>query len=242
MERVVYNTILGVKEPDSDGDYPYYSTYGERARKVYYPKKWPCCSGTLVQGVADYVKNIYFRAADGVAVNLYAPSTVKWSQGDAGIMLTQETEYPLAQTVTLRIDCTAPAAFALRLRIPGWLQQPAAIKVNGKLASAQMSRGFATLKRQWSSGDTVTLELPQSFRTEAIDDLHMETVAVLRGPLLYVELNPGPGQTRLGQLERRKLLEGNPGIFVERNAGRERIHAPFYFVRDESYTTYFEKS
>ena len=61
------------------------------ARKVFYPKKWPCCSGTLVEGVADYVKNIYFRAEDGVAVNLYAPSRVQWNQNGAAVTLAQET-------------------------------------------------------------------------------------------------------------------------------------------------------
>ncbi len=242
LERVVYNTILAVKEPDSDGDYPYYSTYGARARKVYYAKKWPCCSGTLVQGVADYVKNIYFRAPDGVAVNLYTPSTARWSQNGAAVTLTQQTEYPLAQTVRLHIDCSAPAVFELWLRIPGWLEQTAAIQVKGKPASIEMRRGFAILRRSWSRGDTVTLDLPQSFRTEAIDDLHPETMAVLRGPLLYVELNPPPGRATLGQLDGRKPLAGTPGIFVARAGARESVHAPLYSVRNESYTTYFEKS
>ena len=41
LERVVYNAILAVKEPDSDGDYPYYSTYSDGARKTYYPKDGP---------------------------------------------------------------------------------------------------------------------------------------------------------------------------------------------------------
>ena len=101
LERVLYNCLLAAKDPDSDGDYPYYSTYGAAARKVYYPKKWPCCSGTLVEGVADYVKNIYFRTHDGVAVNLYAPSQLRWGRGRTAMILTQDTEqYPLEQKVS----------------------------------------------------------------------------------------------------------------------------------------------
>jgi len=242
LEKVVYNTILAVKEPDSDGDYPYYSNYGAGARKVYYPKKWPCCSGTLIEGVADYVKNIYFRAANGVAVTLYTPSTVRWSQNGVEATLTQETEYPLAQGVSLRVDCAVPASFEIWLRIPGWLDRPVTIQVNGKPASAEMRRGFAILNRHWISGDTVTLDLPQSFRTEAIDDLHPETVAVLRGPLVYVELNPSPGRGTLGELAGQKPLDGATGLFVERAPGRESVYAPLYFVRNETYTTYFEKS
>jgi DUF1680 family protein len=192
--------------------------------------------------VADYVKNIYFHATNGVAVNLYTPSTARWSQNGVETTLTQETEYPLAQRVTLRLDCTAPASFEIWLRIPGWLDGPATILVNGNPASASTRRGFAILDRQWSKGDTVTLDLPQSFRTEAIDDLHKEIVAVLRGPLVYVELNPSQGRSTLGKPDGRRPLDGAAGVFVERAAGRERVHAPLYFVRNESYTTYFEKS
>jgi len=242
LERVLYNAILAVKTPDNDGDYPYYSTYGPRARKVYYPKKWPCCSGTLVQCVADYVKNIYFRAPGGVAVNLYAPSKVRWTQDGAAITLSQQTEYPLAKTITIGIDSSQPTIFALRLRIPGWLEQPLAIALNGKPVAAVTERGFAVLQRRWSQGDTVTLQLPLAVRTEPIDDLHPETVAVLRGPLMYVELNPAPGPAALGQLERQVPLAASSGMFVEHTNGRDRVHAPLHLVGEESYTTYFDKS
>ena len=242
LERVLLNAILAVKLPDSEGDYPYYSTYGPRARKVYYPKKWPCCSGTLVQCVADYVKNIYFRAADGMAVNLYAPSTVRWTQDGAACALTQQTGYPLSAAVTLKIETAAPKEFALRLRMPGWLEREPAIQVNGKPAFGETQRGFAVLKRQWKQGDTVTLELPLAFRTEAIDDLHPDTVAVLRGPLVFVELNPAPEMAALGRLERQRPIAGTAGMFVEHADGRDRVLVPLYSVQEESYTTYFEKS
>lgn len=242
LERVVYNALLAVKEPDSDGDYPYYSTYSARARKVYYPKKWPCCSGTLVQGVADYVKNIYFRAPDGVAVNLYAPSRVQWSQHGTVVTLTQETEYPLAETVKLRVACAAPAEFSVWMRIPGWLEQRPAFCVNGKPVQVEVRRGFAKVRRRWNDADTVTLELPQSFRTEAIDDLHETTVAVLRGPVLYAELNPAEGNAALAQLAALRPLADTQGLYCAQTPLGARVHAPLYFVRSESYTTYFEKS
>jgi DUF1680 family protein len=240
LERVIFNALLMVKEPDSDGGYFYYSSYNSRARKVYYPQKWPCCSGTFVQSVADYVKNIYFRAPDGVAVNLYAPSRVKWMQNGVAIGLTQETEYPLGEAVTLRVKCAAPAEFALRMRIPGWLGQAPRLSVNGRPAHPDVRRGFAILRRRWSSGDTVSLELPQSFRTEAIDGQHPKTVAVLRGPLVYVELSPAADETSLVRIDGLRPLAGSPGFFHAGSGEQMRVHAPLYFVRNESYTTYFE--
>ena len=73
LERTLYNTMLATRLPDSDGDYPYYSNYGGDAEKLYYQKKWPCCSGTLVQGVADYVQGLYFHDDNALMVNMARP-------------------------------------------------------------------------------------------------------------------------------------------------------------------------
>lgn len=238
LERVVFNGMLAVKEPDADGDYPYYSTYGARAHKIFYPEKWPCCSGTLVEGVADYVKNIYFRAADGVAVNFYAPSRVKWNERGIAVTLIQETEFPLGEAVSIRIDCAAPVAFALQLRVPGWATATPQFRVNAKPVHAEQRRGFAVVQRRWSDGDTLTFALKQQFRAEAIDDLHPETAALLRGPLVYAEVNPAESETRHARVDILLDAEQTPGAFSAKENGRTRVYAPFYSVRDESYTMY----
>lgn len=240
LERVVFNGFLMVKPPDSDGDYFYYSSYNSRAHKVYYPQKWPCCSGTLVQGVADYVRDIYFRTQDGVAVNLYAPSRVRWTQDGVAVVLSQETEYPLGETVALRLDCAAPVKFEIRMRIPGWLERVPRLLVNGRPAHAQSERGFAVLRRHWSPGDKVNLELPLDFHTIPIDDLHPKTVALLRGPLVYVELNPAEGESSLPRVHELESIGDLSGHY---STGKMKcVHAPLYFVRNETYTTYFESA
>ncbi len=235
---MVYNGMLAVKEPDSDGDYPYYSTYGAMAHKVFYSKKWPCCSGTLVEGVADYVKNIYFRAKDGVAVNLYAPSRLKWNEHGTWVTLTQESDYPLDGAITIHIACTAPVEFSLQLRVPAWAERSPVVRVNGKPVRTEMRRGFAAVRRRWKTGDTLTLELKQTFRTEAIDDLHPNTIALLRGPLVYVEMNPADGTAKLPHSEALLTTDQMPGTFVAQSALQTRLFAPFYFVQDENYTMY----
>jgi DUF1680 family protein len=245
LERVLFNGTLAVKEPDSDGDYPYYSTYGAQAQKAYYPKKWPCCSGTLVEGVADYVKNIYFRANHGIAVVLYAPSRAKWIESGTPVTLTQETSFPLSDTVHLRISCTAPVTFALQLRIPAWAASKPASTINGEPAGFEVRRGFAMVNRRWSNGDTLTLELPQAFRTEPIDDAHPETAALLRGPLVYVERNPSPNPLVDPNLPKPDALRGAdeiPGTYMTQSGGRTRYYVPFYSIHDETYTMYGERS
>ena len=94
LERTLYNTMLATRLPTSDGEYPYYSDYSAGAEKKYYHRKWPCCSGTLVQGVADYVLNAYFHDDDALLVNLFVPSEVIWKRAGGAVAVVQETDYP----------------------------------------------------------------------------------------------------------------------------------------------------
>jgi DUF1680 family protein len=243
LERVLFNTILAVKRPDSDGDYPYYSTYSPVAEKVFYPKKWPCCSGTLAQTVADYPLNLYFQTADGLYVNLYTPSHLRFSHAGVPIEVTQETHYPVEDTTVITLRPAGAIAFALYLRIPSWLTGSATLRINGKeIATSARPGTYTAIRRTWHPGDRVELTLPQSFRTEPIDDLHPETVALMRGPVQYVAVNPGAELSK----ERLALPAGLKQIaaqsFVENYSGRQVVFVPLHQVQNESYTTYFSKA
>ncbi len=241
LERVAYNGLLAAKDPDGQGDYFYYSSYNAQARKGYYPQRWPCCSGTLVQGVADYVKDIYFRSADGIAVILYAPSRVRWRQGGAWVVLEQKTLYPLQGAVQLTVACRRPVAFTLQLRTPSWARSVPQVRVNGRVVPRTVRRGFATLARTWTDGDVVELEWPLRLRCEPIDDLHPHTAAVLRGPLVYVERNPKAAPVRgSSPLDMGKLQPVAQASALL--AAGSRTFAPFFQIRDETYTMYFDQA
>jgi DUF1680 family protein len=188
LERVLYNTILGSIQPTNNGDYFYYSDYQAGAKKGYYKRKWPCCSGTLVQGVADYAVSLYFHDATGIYVALYNPSTVNWQSGGVPIGLIQETDYPSSEETHFRITAARPVEFTLRLRIPPWVAAAASIRVNGRSYSTEAAPNrFAAIRRTWRNNDTVELRLPFKDRTEPIDDRHPNTVAHMRGPLMMVQ-------------------------------------------------------
>jgi DUF1680 family protein len=236
LERVIYNTVLGVKQPDQDGDYPYYSTYGPNAAKVWYPRKWPCCSGTLVQGVADYVLGVYLRAEDGITINMYAPSELRTQQ----VKLVQTTAYPAEETISIRVESSTAQLWTMRLRIPSWLEQPAQITVNGASAGVIEKPGsFAALRRRWRSGDLVQLRLPQSFRAEPIDGQHPNVVALMRGPVMLVAVDPPDGlQKRVLPIDEGfSPVAQQPGAWTR----NEIVFLPFHQVQNERYTTYFTR-
>jgi uncharacterized protein len=243
LERVLFNTILAVKPPDSDGDYPYYSTYSPIAEKGFYPKKWPCCSGTLAQTVADYPLNIYFQSAEGLYVNLYTPSRLRFLHAGTSIEVAQETRYPAEDTTTITLRPAGDTAVTMYLRIPSWLTQSATLRLNGRqLATPARPGTYAAIRRTWRTGDRLELTLPQAFRTEPIDDLHPETVALMRGPVQYVALNPTAQLSRERLTLPAGLKQLAPQSFVENFGGNQIVFIPLHQVRNESYTTYFSKA
>ena len=242
LERILLNTILGALDPDDDGGYFYYSDYQARARKGYYHSQWPCCAGTLAQSVADYPLNLYFEDGSGIYVNLFAESEARFKLGGTAVKLIARTRYPEAETVELRVVPERPVEFALHLRIPGWLERPAHIEVNGKPVAAEARPGtFATIRRRWRPHDVVEATLPFSFRTIPIDDRNPGVVAVMRRPVLLTAVDP-PAELAAppSALARMAPVPGKPLEFECRTtAGPVRMR-PFYRVERETYSTYFK--
>ncbi len=240
LERTLYNTMLAVRLPDSDGGYPYYSDYGAAGEKRYYHQKWPCCSGTLVQGVADYVLNLYFHDDDSLLVNMYAPSEVSWDRAGGTVEVVQETEYPAQDTVKLKVRKAGNGRFAMKLRIPAWTKG-ATLKVNG-VAQAATPGSLAVVKRTWKAGDVVELTIPQPLRTLPIDDQNPNLAAVMRGAVMYAGINPWEGIDNQaialpGALE---AMPDQDQAYRVKVDGRNLVFIPYFNVDTERSTTYFK--
>jgi uncharacterized protein len=241
LERVLNNTVLGASDPRGDGYFFYYSDYHQSAQKTYFRDKWPCCSGTLPQVVADYLISAYFQSEEGIYVNLYGPSELDFDVAGQKARLIQETRYPAEEASSIHFDLRAPAEFTLFLRIPGWLDKPAEIRVNGEPSGTESRPGmFAQIRRRWESSDIVEIALPFSFRAEPIDSQHPKTVALMRGPLMLVALEPQFGLPK-GALAAPSAFQPVRGLaqtFDLRSSGARVRFAPFYRVQDEIYSTY----
>ncbi len=239
MERVMYNTVLGAKSLEPDGHAFYYSDYSFKGEKIYHPDRWPCCSGTLPQIAADYRISTYLRDRDGIFVNLYLPSTVRWQAGGAQLQLQQSGNYPYESAVRFDVTASRPVECALRFRIPEWAHD-ATLQVNGRSVSAVTPGSFAEVRRTWKSGDRVELTLPLELRLQPIDAQHPNIVALTRGPIVLFAVTD-----TLPRVTQRQLLaaERLPGIDYAWQVNTEAAPVrmlPFPSVREQRYTTYLE--
>ena len=236
MERVMYNTVLGAKPLLADGSTFYYADCNFAGHKFYHAAKWPCCSGTLPQVATDYRLNVYFRRRDGVLVNLYQPSSVRWSHQGAQLRLVQRTDYPFDPAVNIEVTTSKPVDFALGLRIPSWAAG-ASVAVNGtRWPEAPEPGTFLAIRRTWRSGDRVELELPLNLRLEPIDARHPRTVALLCGPqVLFAITDERPVVTARQLLAARRTAKESWQVDT---ASGPMTMLPFTAIGEQQYSTY----
>jgi DUF1680 family protein len=253
MERVLLNTVLGALPVQEDGSCFYYSNYRASATKSYkrdiegataawdHDGRWACCSGTLPQVAADAVINAYFRAQDGVYVNLYCPSRLTWTMGSAHCVLTQKTAYPTGDSASFTLELASPAEFALYFRVPGWAGKHTSFSVNGKrLTTAAEPGTFFPIRRTWKSGDIVDFEIDQPLRIEPVDKQTPDQVAVMRGPQVLFAIDEQQPTLSREQALRLQLTRAGANDWTGNVGARKVLLRPFPSIGEEVYQTYWK--
>jgi DUF1680 family protein len=172
-------------------------------------------------------------------VNLFTPSTLDWTQRK--VKITQVTTFPVSDTTTLTV--TGTGTWAMKIRIPSW-SSGATITVNGQASGvAAISGTYATLSRDWKSGDTVTVKLPMKLRTVAAND-NANVAAVAYGPVI---LSGNYGQQTLNSMPSLALnsvrrTNANSLAFTATADGKAVDLGPFYDAQNINYNVYWTVS
>ncbi|HEY2849864.1 MAG TPA: beta-L-arabinofuranosidase domain-containing protein, partial [Gemmatimonadaceae bacterium] len=182
-ERGLFNHILPSQDPET-GMVLYYCPLKPGAWKSFSTPDdsfW-CCVGTGMENHAKYGDTIYFHDDRSLYVNLFIPSELTWKEH--GLVVRQETRFPEEDATHLTLTTKSPVRLALKVRYPGWAQSGMIVSVNGKPVSIAETRGsYATIDREWTSGDRVDIRLPMTLRTEAMPD-DPKMIAVMYGPIV----------------------------------------------------------
>ncbi|MFF0057892.1 RICIN domain-containing protein [Streptomyces microflavus] len=159
--------------------------------------QYRCCPHNYGMGWPYFTEELWLATPDGgLAAAMYAPSEVSAKVADGTeVTFTEETGYPFTDTVTLSLTAPKPLRFPLVLRVPAWCADPE-IRVNGQRVTAPAGPAFTRIDRTWSSGDRVTLRLPQRTAVRTWAENH-GSVSVDHGPLTY-SLRIGERYERIG--------------------------------------------
>ena len=186
MERALYNALFASQHPD--GRQMFYFTPFSGPRTPFVRDAF-CCPNNFRRGMASLSGLIYCRADNRLAVNLYAPSrtSIPFDNG-VHMIVSQKTNYPASGSVGLVLEPTEPVLFSLHLRIPRWCSQYA-ITVNGTTVNPKLRAGGIEIRRSWTQGDRVQLDIKMDWRWIKGYETQAGRAALLRGPVIYC-LNP----------------------------------------------------
>jgi DUF1680 family protein len=239
MERVLYNTILGVLPMRPDGTSFYYSDYNSSGAKTYFEQRCPCCSGTMGQIVADYGISAYFTGERGIFVNLYAPSRFNWLQRGRPATLETSTAYPLDGAITMSLKLPASDRFSIALRIPAWAGQGTRVSINGKQWDQEVTAGhFLDVTRTWHDGDRIEMTMDMPLRLEAVDEKHKDLVALMQGPLALFAVGERFLPFTRAELLTAKQAGLKAGEWRATTADGTQVFKPFYALGLEASRLY----
>ncbi|WEH38455.1 RICIN domain-containing protein [Streptomyces sp. AM 2-1-1] len=169
------------------------------AMQAYLPgvDQYRCCPHNYGMGWPYFLEELWLATPDGgLAAAMYAACEVTAAVADGTqVTITEETDYPFTDTVTLTLKSPKPLKFPLVLRVPAWCAEPE-IRVNGQRVTAPAGPAFTRVDRTWKNGDRVTLRLPQRTTVRTWAD-NQGSVSVDRGPLTY-SLRIGEEYERIG--------------------------------------------
>jgi len=191
MERVLYNSMLSAI--GLDGTHFFYTNPLRRCGPDVpllsndSAARWPdttpkspvhcfCCPPNVSRTLAKLHGWAYSLSDHAVWVNLYGANELETRLPDGStVRLTQKTDYPWDGKVTIEVRQAPADPMALMLRIPEW------------------ATPYAAIRRRWSPGDVIELDLPMDvvlLRAHPLVEEARNQAAVMRGPIVYCLESP----------------------------------------------------
>ncbi len=244
IEKSIYNVALAAQ--DGAMGLRYHAILEGKKEKA--TRENTCCEGQGTRLLGSLPEHIYSVAPDGLYVNLFEPSTVKWQQGGEQMELTLRTRFPFETAVHCSIKTAAPTTSNLRIRVPSWAAGEMNISVNGKPAGAGNPGTYLAIRREWSDGDAIGFTLPAAIQvkryTGADQIAGSSRYAVEYGPILLaavgsskVELSVDGGHDAEHLGDYLEPIAGSPLHFKVRGNSDQRF-MPYWQISGEEFTCY----
>jgi DUF1680 family protein len=204
MERILYNGLLsGVSLSGNRFFYPNpLASMGQHQRSAFFG--CACCISNMTRFMPSVPGYVYAQDQNNIYVNLFMSNKADITLPSGKVSLDQETEYPWDGKIAITVTPEKKAAFALRVRIPGWARQqaipgnlyrfedsivkPVVITLNGKKIDYKVEKGYAVFNRTWTKGDKLSIDLPMEVEkvlaNEKVKD-DQGRFALQRGPVVY---------------------------------------------------------
>ena len=147
-----------------------------------------CCEGQGTRVYGSLPEYIYSVAEDGIYVDLFAASEIKYPSQNQSMHLKMETQFPYDSKVKIVVTNEQPIQNKIRIRVPSWASEKMTFLVNGNETGSGMPGTYFEIDRNWKNGDLISFTLPMDFRVTKYTGLEKgfeeNHYAVEYGPIL----------------------------------------------------------
>lgn len=204
LERTLYNGLISGVSLDGGGFfYPNpLESNGQHQRQAWFG--CACCPSNICRFIPSVPGYIYAVHEKDLYVNLFMANQSNLNVNGKSVTVKQTTNYPWSGDVKLDISLKGKQDFNLKIRVPGWLQGNVVpsnlysytdrksleytVKVNGKLVTSKIEKGYFSIQRSWKKGDYVEIHFDLEVRTVKANqavEADRGKIAVERGPIVY---------------------------------------------------------
>ena len=184
IEQTFYNALLGSMKDDGSDWSKYTPLQGKRLLgEGQCGMGINCCVASGPRGLFTIPLSTVMRNDDGINVNFFIDGTyeVKTPLGRQARLI-QETNYPVSENVSLKIETDRAEDFVVNLRIPSWSAR-SFVNVNGDSISDVFAGEYVRIKRKWKTGDKINIVFDMRGRVVTLGELP-RYVAIMRGPVV----------------------------------------------------------
>jgi DUF1680 family protein len=243
IERSIYNVGLA-NQKDSYGLRYHTILVGHKEEATRHNS---CCEGQGTRLIGSLPEHIYSIASDGLYLNLFEPSEIRWKQSGEEMGLKMETAFPYANQVKLTVSTARANQMKLRVRVPSWAVDEMVVRVNEEAPVRGRAGSYLLFDRIWSEGDTLHFALPAGFKLAKYSGTDQiaghKRYSLTYGPLLYAAVGPKDAmlwtsgskpEDLIAQLRPKPgaplhfTVEGNPGI----------TYMPYWHVDTEEFSCF----
>ena len=197
-EETMYNALLG--SISLDGKSFYYDNPLNSSTSRYAWHVCPCCVGNIPRTLLMIPTWTYVKSKNGLYVNMFIGSTIDVGEvSGTNVTMIQKTDYPWSGKVSFIVNPEKPEEFTIYIRVPdrstSLLYTPFPLVkglnrviVNGRDIPQKVINGYAEIKRTWSAGDKIDIEMPMEIQTIEADrriEADRGRVALRYGPLIF---------------------------------------------------------
>jgi DUF1680 family protein len=207
-----------------------------------------CCEGQGTRVFGSLPEYIYSIAEDGIYVDLYSASEIKYSVQNKSMSLTMNTKFPYDSKVEMIIGNEQPVQNKIRIRVPSWVSANMSIMVNGREVGSGKPGTYFIIDRKWENGDIISFKLPMDFRITKYTGLEKgfeeNHYAMEYGPILMAMVGVKAKKTDIGVKaspenikELLRPVQGKPLHFsIEGNSEFE--YWPYFEVQEEPFSCF----